>query len=59
VDALCAALLELINDPARRQQMGAAGREMVEREFSLDHVNQSTLAIYQTLLANRASRKPD
>jgi glycosyltransferase involved in cell wall biosynthesis len=59
VDALCAALRDLINDPARRQQMGAAGRELAASEFSLEHVNQSTLAIYQTLLATRASHNHD
>ncbi len=55
LDALCAALQALINDPVRRQQMGAAGRELALTEFSLDYVNQATLAIYQTLLANRTS----
>lgn len=58
VDALCAALLELIRDPARRQQMGAAGRRMAEAEFSLAHINAQTLAVYQTLLAHKAKRNP-
>ena len=33
VDALCEALRELINDPDRRQEMGAAGRELAVGEF--------------------------
>ncbi len=58
VDALCAALTVLIDDPARRQQMGAAGRKIVEAEFSLAQVNTQTLALYETLLANKPSHNP-
>lgn len=53
VDALCAALEKLIDNPALRQQMGAAGRRMVEAEFSLEQVNAQTLAVYQSLLINK------
>jgi glycosyltransferase involved in cell wall biosynthesis len=34
--ALAAALTELVSDPARALRMGQAGREKVEREFSVD-----------------------
>ncbi|HLV37786.1 MAG TPA: glycosyltransferase family 4 protein [Spirillospora sp.] len=54
-DALCAALAELIEDPARRQQMGAAGRRIAESEFSLAQINAQTLAVYRTLLAEKSS----
>ncbi|MBZ0301841.1 MAG: glycosyltransferase family 4 protein, partial [Anaerolineae bacterium] len=54
VDALCAALTTLLDDPVRRQQMGAVGRRMAAAEFSLAQVNAQTLAVYQTLLANKA-----
>jgi glycosyltransferase involved in cell wall biosynthesis len=54
VDALCAALEELTDNPAQRHQMGVAGRRIVEAEFSLEQVNAQTLAVYETLLANKA-----
>lgn len=58
VDALCTALTELIDHPARRQQMGAAGRKIVEAEFSLAQVNAQTLALYEALLANKTGHNP-
>lgn len=59
VEALSAALAELIADPLRRQQMGLHGRQLAEREFSLEHVNRATLEVYRTLLANVPPRNPD
>lgn len=44
--ALAAALKTLIADPALRRRMGAAGRKMVEAEFSTTRVNEETLRIY-------------
>lgn len=44
--ALAAALKTLIVDPVLRQRMGAAGRKMVETEFSTARVNEETLRIY-------------
>jgi glycosyltransferase involved in cell wall biosynthesis len=49
-DALVAALAQLINKPTQRQQMGAKGRTIAEREFSLDYVVRETLALYEQLL---------
>jgi len=43
LDALCA-------DPERRQQMGVAARERIERLFSLDAMRQGTLKVYRELL---------
>jgi len=34
VDALTSALLELLNDPTRRAQLGHAARAMIESEFT-------------------------
>lgn len=44
--ALAEALGRLARDPALRQKMGAAGRNMVEAEFSTRRVNEDTLRIY-------------
>lgn len=46
VAALAAALRAAINDPDIRTRYGAAGRRMVENEFSLDAVIGATLALY-------------
>lgn len=57
-DALTRALEALIDDPARRQTMGAAGRRMAEAEFSLPQVNAQTLAVYDALLASKTRHNP-
>lgn len=57
-DALCAALIDLIDNPQRRQTMGQLGRQIAVDEFSLEQVNQATLEIYQTLLMNKGSHIP-
>jgi glycosyltransferase involved in cell wall biosynthesis len=44
--ALAAALKTLLLDPALRQKMGAAGRSLVEAEFSTKRVNEDTIRIY-------------
>jgi glycosyltransferase involved in cell wall biosynthesis len=48
-DALRGALLRLAADPALRAKMGAAGRDRVEREFSVDRVVKSYEALYSEL----------
>ena len=55
-EPLAAALRRLLQDAALRQRMGAAGRELVLREFSLERVNAATLALYAQLLAGRETR---
>ena len=47
--ALAAALREAIARPDVCARYGAAGRRMVEREFSLDAVIRDTLAVYEEL----------
>jgi len=50
VNALTAALEALIRDPERCRRMGEAGRLMVEKSLSLDHVLQETINLYQELV---------
>ena len=47
VDSLVIALERLINDPGLRRRMGRAGREVAEKFFSVDRINEQTLALYR------------
>jgi len=47
--ALADALARLAKAPDARQAMGAAGRRIVEAEFTLEAVNAATLAVYDDL----------
>ena len=47
---LASAIRDAIAKPKLRAQYGAAGRRMVEREFSLDAVIKQTLALYHELV---------
>ena len=51
--ALAAAIAALARDPARRREMGLAGRDLVEREFAEEVVTRQTLALYEAALAER------
>lgn len=48
--ALAAALFRLRDEPAVWQAWGAAGRERMLREFSIDAMAKQTLAVYQEVL---------
>ncbi|MDX2505433.1 MAG: hypothetical protein QNL62_13290 [Gammaproteobacteria bacterium] len=48
--AVAKALKKLIESPGLRKKMGKKGRELVVREFSLNKVNNKTLALYKELL---------
>ncbi|MCI5141413.1 MAG: glycosyltransferase, partial [Candidatus Electrothrix sp. ATG1] len=48
--AVADALKKLINSPELRREMGMRGRELVEKEFSLEKVNTETLALYEELV---------
>jgi glycosyltransferase involved in cell wall biosynthesis len=50
-NALAAAILNLLQDPARRAAMGAAGRERVARQFSADTMVSATDQLFRQLLA--------
>jgi glycosyltransferase involved in cell wall biosynthesis len=54
VAALAEAIGALAGDPARRQAMGQAGRELVEREFAEPVIVAQTLALYDELLRETA-----
>jgi glycosyltransferase involved in cell wall biosynthesis len=54
--ALADAIQSLIEDPQRRKQMGASGRALAEREFSIEMVVNAHLSIYEKLVNNRHSK---
>lgn len=49
IEALVTALKILINDPEKRKKFGENGRRIVTAEFSIDKINQETLAVYRML----------
>ncbi len=51
--ALAEALASLLADPELARKMGAAGRERVEQEFTVDRMVEQHLAIYEELLARK------
>ena len=53
VEALAGAIKQLLNDRARLQAMGKAGRELAEREFDVHRVVDKHLDIYQKLLTEK------
>ena len=54
--ALADAIQSLIEDPQRRKQMGASGRALAEREFSIERVVDAHLSIYEKLVNNHHSK---
>lgn len=52
---LADAIQVLIENPGRRVAMGKQGRALAEREFTIEHVVNEHLAIYQDLLNTRAA----
>lgn len=51
--ALADAIQSLIEDPAKRKQMGISSRALAEREFTIERVVEAHMAIYKKLLINR------
>ncbi len=49
--ALAGAIEALLDDPARRARMGAAGRRRMEQEFSWERCGERTAAVYAELLS--------
>jgi rhamnosyl/mannosyltransferase len=54
-DALADALNRLLGNEALRIELGRAARERVEREFSREAMIERTLAVYDEVLARRAT----
>lgn len=50
IDALADAVLQLIDNPVKRAEMGTAGRQLVLDGYTLRQVNRKTLALYNELL---------
>jgi len=55
---LAQALGKLLADPSLRGRMGAASRQIVLKEFTVERVNQSTQAVYETLGLSLPPRPP-
>jgi glycosyltransferase involved in cell wall biosynthesis len=51
--ALAAAMLSLLNNPLRRQQMGQAARERFDRYFSLRRFIEAHENLYEQMLAQQ------
>lgn len=49
-DALCAALVELIDAPSLRDRLGEAGRKRIETQFNDEHIVATWTGAYKTLL---------
>jgi glycosyltransferase involved in cell wall biosynthesis len=56
--ALADAIAVLARDPALRMKLGAAGRRMVEEEFSSRRIGQEVVALYDSLLKRRPALLP-
>ena len=52
-DALAQAITRLLRTPALRRKMGQAGRERVERHFSVERMVQETEALYEELVREK------
>jgi glycosyltransferase involved in cell wall biosynthesis len=58
VDELATLLVELMDDPVRRQAMGAVGRARVEQELAWHHQAARYLSVYESLFARVNDQAP-
>jgi glycosyltransferase involved in cell wall biosynthesis len=54
--ALAEAIAGLLRDPARREQLGAAGRNAVRERFTDDHMAQRMLEVYRDTLERERAK---
>ena len=54
---LADAMIQLLRDPARRTQMGAAGRQLIRDKFSADTMTSAYLEVYEEALATRPAAR--
>lgn len=52
LEQLMGALTKMLHEPETRQKYGAAGRLLVEKGFSIDHMVEGNLAVYRELLGS-------
>jgi glycosyltransferase involved in cell wall biosynthesis len=55
-DALAKALMDLLQSPITRSEMGKRGRIIADREFSIDLVISQTFAVYQSCINDHSRR---
>jgi glycosyltransferase involved in cell wall biosynthesis len=53
---LAEALAALLEDPARRAELGAAGRRRARRRYGWDRIAAATLGVYEQLADARVAR---
>jgi glycosyltransferase involved in cell wall biosynthesis len=56
LDALTTAFLRLLRNPSLAQRLGAAGRDLVARDFGVERMLDQTLAVYQEVLPTRTGQ---
>ena len=56
VEAVQGRLRQLLADPALRTRLGRQARARYERDFTLEHTVEKTLAVYRDVLAGSAAR---
>ena len=50
-ELLAAAIIELLRNPAKREQLGSAARQLVEDEFSAERMTADYLRVYEDAIA--------
>jgi glycosyltransferase involved in cell wall biosynthesis len=58
VEAYARAILDLLDDPAAREEMGRRGRERVVRELAWEHQRRGYRAVFDELTGRRAPDAP-
>jgi glycosyltransferase involved in cell wall biosynthesis len=60
-ESLAAAIIELLGDPAKRERLGSAARQLIEDEFSAERMTDDYLRVYEnaTAVAAKGSERRD